>query len=61
MKKLIINTIRESYRVDQIEDTMTAGELIRLLEEYDENTPVYLAFDNYYTFGGITESKFAEE
>ena len=58
MEKLIIDTTREGYGTDQIERTMTVGELIAALEDYDEDTPVYLGFDNRYTYGGITESCF---
>lgn len=61
MKKLILNTEREGYGIDQIGETMTAGELIRLLEDYNEDTPVYLAFDNHYTFGAILERRFEDD
>lgn len=53
MKKLICSTFREGYGIDQIRRTMTAGELINFLAQYDEDTPVYLSFDNGYTYGGI--------
>ncbi len=39
---------------------MTAGELINFLAQYDEDTPIYLSFDNGYTYGGIIESRFEE-
>ncbi len=61
MMKLVLNTMREGYGTDQINRTMTAGELIELLQEYDEDTPVYLAFDNRYTYGGILENRFEED
>ena len=54
MKKLICSTFREGYGIDQIRRTMTAGELINFLAQYDEDTSVYLSFDNGYTYGGIT-------
>lgn len=38
-----------------------AGELINFLAQYDEDTPVYLSFDNGYTYGGITEGRFEED
>ena len=44
MKKLICSTFREGYGIDQIRRTMTAGELINFLAQYDEDTPVYLSF-----------------
>ena len=61
MANLILNTFREGYALDQIKRTMTVGELISFLEDYDEDRPVYLAFDNHYTFGGITASRFEDD
>ena len=58
--KLILNTFREGYGTDQIRRTMTVEDLIRFLEQYDDDTPVYLGFDNHYTYGGIIESRFEE-
>ena len=60
MEKLIYSTFREGYSIDQIRKTMTVGELITFLENYDVETPVYLSFDNGYTYGGITENRFEE-
>ena len=51
-KVLYINAQREGYGIDQIRHTMTVGELIRYLEDFDEDTPVYLKHDNGYTYGG---------
>lgn len=34
---------------------MTVGELIRFLEDFEEERPVYLRNDNGYTYGSITE------
>ena len=53
MEKLIYSTFREGYGIDQIRKTMTVGELISFLENYDVETPVYLSFDNGYTYGEI--------
>lgn len=39
---------------------MTVGELRAFLEDYDEDTPIYLSFDSGYTYGGITEDRFEE-
>lgn len=58
--EIIINTEREGYGTDQVRRTMTAGELIAYLEQFDEDTPVYLGFDNHYTYGGITEDRFED-
>ena len=63
--KLIIEANREGYALDQIRRTMTVGELISMLEQYDEDTPVYLGHDRqsygFYTYGGITEGCFNED
>ena len=53
MEKLIYSTFREGYGIDQINRTMTAGELINFLAQYDEDTPIYLSFDNGYTYGSV--------
>lgn len=61
MDKLILNTSRDGYGTDQIRSTMTVGELRDFLEDYDDETPIYLGFDNRYTYGGISECKFELE
>lgn len=54
---LIILAEREGYSIDQVRRTMTVGELIEALQEYDEDTPIYLSHDSGYTYGGILESR----
>ena len=34
---------------------MTAGELIQVLSQYDEDTPIYFSHDNGYTYGSLRE------
>lgn len=60
MMEIIIEAVREGYGTDQVRETMTAGELIAWLEQYDEDTPVFLSHDNGYTYGGITADRFEE-
>lgn len=55
MNALFIDARRTLYSVDQYCKTLTAGELIALLEQHDEDTPVFLRFDNGYTYGSISE------
>lgn len=54
---VIINANREGYGTDQIRRTMTVGELIEILSQFDEDTPVYIGNDRqsygWYTYGGI--------
>lgn len=54
---LIILAEREGYSIDQVRRTMTVGELIEALQEYDEDTPIYLSHDSGYTYGGILQSR----
>lgn len=56
MKALYIDGKRNGYTPDQCGHTMTVGELIALLSEFDEDRPVYLRNDRGYTFGSITEA-----
>lgn len=53
-KALYIEGKRNGYDIDQCGRTLTVGELIDLLSEYDEDRPVYLRNDNGYTYGSIT-------
>lgn len=59
MKKIIIDARREGYGTEQIRSTMTVGELVEFLSQFDEDLPVYLGHDmksyGWYTYGGITE------
>lgn len=53
-----IDASRDTYSAaDAVEQTMTAGELIRILEDYDEDTPVILSHDNGYTYGYLTNRR----
>ena len=60
MKYLMIEGRREGYGPDQLRRTMTVGELIEYLEQFDEDTPIILNNDNGYTYGSITDSSFDE-
>lgn len=58
MKEVLkIEARREGYSFDQVGRTMTVGELIEVLQNYDEDTPIYLSHDNGYTYGGITQGR----
>ena len=56
-----IEAKREGYSINQVSNTMTVGELIAYLEQFDENDKVYLSHDNGYTYGGISESDIDED
>lgn len=57
--KLFFDARREGYSPDQICSTMTAGELMDFLSQYDEDIPIYTTHDNRYTYGGIREDMFS--
>lgn len=52
---IFINGRRDGYDLEQCGKTMTVGELIEYLAEFDEDSPVYLRNDNGYTYGRITQ------
>ncbi len=54
MTKVFIDGRRDGYSPDQCGKTMTVGELIAYLEDFDEDAKVYLKNDNGYTYGRIT-------
>ena len=61
---IIIEAKREGYTVEQAEsewEAITVGELMRLLEDFDEDTKVYISNDNSYTYGSVTEYRIREE
>lgn len=60
MIALMIDTRREGFGLDQVRRTMTVGELSAFLEQFDDDTPIYLGFDNRYTYGGLRESMIGE-
>ena len=64
MSKIIINANREGYGTDQIRRTMTVGELIELLSDFDPDAQIFIGNDRkdygWYTYGGIKESDVEE-
>lgn len=60
MKYLMIEGRREGYGPDQLRPTMTVGDLINYLDQFDEETPVILNNDNGYTYGSITYDSFMD-
>lgn len=59
MKVLLLEASRDAYSPENLR-TMTVGELIKFLEDFDEGMPVVLSHDSGYTYGGITEKCFFE-
>lgn len=48
MDKLVIQPGQDGYSTNQCGTTLTAGELIEILSEYDEDTPVFLSTGQVY-------------
>ena len=61
MAKVFIDGRRDGYSPDQCGKTMTVGELIAYLEDFDEDAKVYLKNDNGYTYGRNTKNSFDED
>jgi hypothetical protein len=55
IKFLAINGNRDGYGPDQCRNSLTVGELIEALKEFDEDLPIYLVNDGGYTYGSMTE------
>lgn len=55
MDVLFINGKRNGYDFKQCGETLTVGDLIGILQEYDKDMLVYLRNDNGYTYGSITD------
>lgn len=60
-KRVIINATNTGYAPRQIRKTMNVGEMKALLEEFNDDSPIYLSFDNGYTYGGLGQHSFEEE
>jgi len=58
---LYIEGRRNGYAEDQCGHTMTVGEMIGYLQDFDEDMKLYLINDNGYTYGSITETSFMEK
>lgn len=60
-KRIIIEAHRTGYSPEQIDEPMTVGELKRILEDYDDDAPIYLSHDRGYTYGSFEEYDIREE
>lgn len=58
---LIINTVKEGHSTSEVYKTMTVGELMDYLSQFEEDRKVYLTFDNGFTYGGIEHDSFSDE
>lgn len=60
MARVIMEVHRSGYAPSQIRHTMTIGELIAELEQYDPESKIYTSHDDGYTYGGISWCDFTE-
>ena len=60
MNKLIINAKGNGYTTEYTKETMTVGELINYLKQFEEDTQVYIKQDGTCVIGGITTTSFKE-
>lgn len=58
MDKLIINASRDAYSTKDIISTMTIGDLKEFLEDFEDDSPIYISFDRGYTFGALKKYNF---
>lgn len=61
---IIIEAKREGYTIEQAEnerEAITVGELMQMLENFDEDAKVYISNDNSYTYGSVTEYRIRED
>lgn len=60
---ILLNTRRTGYSVKQILDekyTLTVGELMNYLSDYDPESPVLFSNDDGYTYGEIDDESLYE-
>ena len=60
MTALIIEAERTSYSIGGVHNPITVGQLKSILEDYDNETPIYLSHDEGYTYGPIDFRKIEE-
>lgn len=60
MNVIYIDGKRNGYGPEQCGRTLTVGEMINFLAQFDEDAPIFLRNDNGYTYGNIDEYSFEE-
>lgn len=58
---LVLEVSREGKTIARVPNTVTIGKLISALEQYDDDTPVYINHDNDYIYVGIPVGKLKEK
>lgn len=57
---VVIEAHRTGYAPSQVANTLTVGELIEILQQYEEDQEVIISHDEGYIFGGINEEDIEE-
>ena len=60
-KVIVFEARRDGYGIDQIEEPVTVGELMRMLKDWDEDTPIILSHDGGYTYGSLSRTAYIRE
>lgn len=53
---IVFEASRDGYGIDQIESPVTVGELMRMLKDLDEDTPIIMSHDRGYTYGSLSRT-----
>ena len=61
MSYITLETKREGYAPDQCGSTMTVGEFIQYLSQFDEASKIYFSNDNGYTYGSLKDYQIQED
>ena len=61
-KAIVLKVNRDYYCIaDVVADSISVGELKRVLENYDDNERVVFSNDNGYTYGCVNERAVSEK
>lgn len=58
---IVFEAMRDGFGIDHIKNPMTIGELMDILQDYDEDTLFILSHDNGYTYGSLSNMSTARE
>ena len=57
---IIIKSHRDGYNLQQVESTMTVGQLIAHLQRFNDNEKIFVSHDGGYMYSGVHEEDFVE-
>lgn len=59
--RLFIESSRKGYKPEQCGKTLTVRELMAQLQDFDEDTPIYISNDGGYTYGSLNQWSITED